>query len=67
MTELSHLKDLGFSAVTAQPEFRRRTVFYFAFCLAILGIVSYAKPQPYRAAYGSLAAAAAGMSGSALS
>jgi hypothetical protein len=35
MTELSHLKNLGFSAVTAQPKFRRRTVLFFASCVTI--------------------------------
>jgi hypothetical protein len=59
MKELSHLKDLGFAAVTVQPKIRTHAVLFFTTCVVILGIVSYVKSQPYRAAYGCLAAAAA--------
>ena len=42
-----------------QAKLRLRPVFFFIGCLAVLGFASYLKPEPYRAAYGSLAALAA--------
>ena len=48
-----------FDLVSRQPKLRPRAVLFFVGCLAVLGFASYLKPEPYRAAYGSLAALAA--------
>jgi hypothetical protein len=55
----SHLKHAALTTFAIQPKFRMRAVLFFGACLAALAVVSYLKPQPYRAAYGALGAATA--------
>src|SRR5437660_4387029 len=45
--------------LTWHAKLRLRPVLFFLGCLAVLGFASYLKPEPYRAAYGSLATLAA--------
>src|ERR1700756_5138741 len=59
MIESPHLNQVGLATFSAQPKIRMRAVLFFSICLAALAFISYAKPQPYRAAYGSLGAVTA--------
>jgi hypothetical protein len=51
--------DANLRLLALQPRLRRRPIILFAACIGFLGCMSYLKPEPYRAAYGGLAAAAA--------
>jgi hypothetical protein len=45
----------GVQLLTAQSKLRLRPIVFFGCCLTLLAIMSYAKPEPYRAFYGVLA------------
>jgi hypothetical protein len=57
MNDSSHLREVGLAGL-AVPKVRSRVIVYFVVCFAGLGAISYFKPQPYRAAYACLDAAA---------
>jgi len=59
MVQDFHATDPKLNLLTLQPEIRLRPLLFFAGCIGLLGCLSYLKPEPYRAAYGSLAALAA--------
>jgi hypothetical protein len=44
--------------LTIRPRRRLRPIIFFGLCFALLAVVAYFKPQPYRAVYGGLAALA---------
>jgi hypothetical protein len=49
------LKGIDLQLLIAKPKLRLRPIIFFGACTLVLATVSYSRPEPYRAVYGTLA------------